>query len=55
MNRYVPLMAALFLTFPALAQQNATPPLYPEPGNSPDTQSQQNVSPRTILPCRFFV
>ena len=41
---YLPLMAALFLTFPLFAQQNATPPLYPAPGNPADAQSQQNVS-----------
>jgi outer membrane protein OmpA-like peptidoglycan-associated protein len=45
MNRpYLPMVAALLLAFPALAQQNSTPPLYPTPGNAPDAQSQQDVS-----------
>ncbi len=51
---YLPLMAALFLTFPLFAQQNATPPLYPAPGNPADTQSQQNVSPQDNSPLPVF-
>ncbi len=41
--RYLPLMAALSLTLPLVAQQNAAPPLYPAPGNPADNQSQQDV------------
>jgi outer membrane protein OmpA-like peptidoglycan-associated protein len=45
MNRYcLTLMAAVFLTLPLFAQQNAAPPLYPAPGNPTDTPSQQDVS-----------
>ncbi len=40
----LPLLAALFLTVPSLAQQNPAPPIYPSPGNPADAQSQQNVS-----------
>ncbi len=55
MNRpYLPLMAALLLTLPALAQQNAAPPLYPAPGNPADAQSQQNVSPQDNSPLPVF-
>jgi hypothetical protein len=43
-RRCLPLIAALVLTLPAFAQQNAAPPLYPAPGNPADAQSQQSVS-----------
>jgi outer membrane protein OmpA-like peptidoglycan-associated protein len=52
--RYLPLTAALFLTLPLFAQQNATPPLYPAPGNPADTQTQQNVSSQDNSPLPVF-
>jgi len=41
---HLPLLAALFLSIPSIAQQNPAPPIYPSPGNPADAQSQQNVS-----------
>jgi outer membrane protein OmpA-like peptidoglycan-associated protein len=41
---HLPLLAALFLAIPSIAQQNPAPPIYPSPGNPADVQSQQNVS-----------
>jgi outer membrane protein OmpA-like peptidoglycan-associated protein len=40
----LPLLASLFFTLPAFAQQNQAPPMYPSPGNPADAQSAQNVS-----------
>src|SRR6204780_175205 len=41
---HLPLLAALFLTIAAWAQQNPAPPLYPAPGNPADAQSQANAT-----------
>jgi outer membrane protein OmpA-like peptidoglycan-associated protein len=41
---HLPLLAALFLAIPSIAQQNPAPPIDPSPGNPADVQSQQNVS-----------
>ena len=41
---HLPLLAALFLAIPSIAQQNPAPPIYPSPGNPADTQSAQDVS-----------
>jgi outer membrane protein OmpA-like peptidoglycan-associated protein len=41
---HLPLLAALFLTVAAWAQQNPVPPLYPAPGNPADAQSQANAT-----------
>ena len=41
---HLPLLAALFLAIPSIAQQNPAPPIYPSPGNPADVQSQQDVS-----------
>jgi outer membrane protein OmpA-like peptidoglycan-associated protein len=41
---HLPLLAALFLTIAAWAQQNPAPPLYPAPGNPADAQSQANAA-----------
>lgn len=41
---HLPLLAALFLSIPSIAQQNPAPPIYLSPGNPADAQSQQNVS-----------
>src|SRR6267154_3493180 len=45
MKRYhLLLVAALFVTAAAFAQQNPAPPIYPAPGNAADEQSRQGVS-----------
>src|SRR5437868_3943629 len=45
MKRYhLLLVAALFVTAAAFAQQNPAPPIYPTPGNPADEQSRQDVS-----------
>ena len=41
---HLPLLAALFLTVAAVAQNNPAPPLYPAPGNPADAQSQGNAT-----------
>jgi outer membrane protein OmpA-like peptidoglycan-associated protein len=41
---HLPLLAALFLAIPSIAQQNPAPPIYPSPGNPADAQSAQDVS-----------
>ncbi len=41
---HLPLLAALFLAIPSIAQQNPPPPIYPSPGNPADAQSAQDVS-----------
>jgi outer membrane protein OmpA-like peptidoglycan-associated protein len=41
---HLPLLAALFLGIPSIAQQNPAPPIYPSPGNPADAPSAQDVS-----------
>jgi outer membrane protein OmpA-like peptidoglycan-associated protein len=41
---HLPLLAALFLAIPSIAQQNPASPIYPSPGNPADVQSAQDVS-----------